>query len=156
MKKLSIFIIVFCFSHILTAQNSFLYQSNKEDNINDTIPEIIKEIQPEQDEILTKMINMHIENNIRKNGYDGYRVEIFSSASYDARNRASDVKKEFLSDYPDIDINIEYVAPDFKVRVGEFRIRSEALKLQKELISKYPNAFITKDIIGYSEPISME
>ncbi len=116
-----------------------------------TIPSIIDEVQPDQDIRLTRMLAWHIENNEKKRGMDGYRVEIFFSLENDAREKALEVKHDFLSRYPDSDVRIKYNSPYFKVRVGNFRTRNEALKLQKQLLNKYPIAFIVPDIIKFPE-----
>jgi hypothetical protein len=39
--------------------------------------------------------------------------------------------------------------PDFKVRVGDFRTRNEALALKEQIKKSYPNAFLVKDIIQF-------
>ena len=39
-----------------------------------------------------------------------------------------DQKVKFLSKYPEHEVHIKYDAPNFKVRVGDFRTKNEALK----------------------------
>ena len=95
------------------------------------------------------MVQGQIENNKVKNGIDGWRVEIFSSSKNDAREQAEKAKKEFLSMYPDMGVYIDFIAPIFKVRVGDFRTRNEALKLRKQIMWKYPKSFEAKDIINF-------
>ena len=82
-----------------------------------------------------------IKNNRIKNGIDGWRVEIFNSSGSNALKDAEKVKQEFLSIYPDIGVYIKFQQPNFKVRVGDFRTRNEALKLRKEIMKKYPKSF---------------
>ena len=58
-------------------------------------------------------------------------------------------------------LHISYMlfqTPNFKVRIGDFRNKSEALKTKAQIASKYPNAFIVKDNIRYPEifPESIE
>jgi hypothetical protein len=95
------------------------------------------------------MLEWHIKNNKKLDGIDGYRVEIFFSSAMNARERALEIKKEFLSSYPDHNVHILFSAPNFKVRVGDFRTKNEALKLYKKIQKDYPGAFIVPDIIDF-------
>jgi hypothetical protein len=121
----------------------------------DGLPEIISKLHPEQDSRLTELVKWQIENNRKKSGIDGWRVEIFSSSS-DAYEKAKKVKQEFLSSFPELEVHIRFIAPDFKVRVGDFRTRNEALKLRKQIQDRYPESFEVKDIIKFPELISGE
>jgi hypothetical protein len=112
----------------------------------DGLPEIISKVKPDQDSRLNDLVKWQVENNSKKEGIDGWRVEIFSSESLE---RSRKVKQDFLSTYPDIDVDIRFVAPDFKVRAGGFRTRNEALKLRKQIMDRYPESFEVKDIIKF-------
>ena len=112
-------------------------------------PEIIKNLNINQDSRLDKMLNWHIENNKINNKIDGFRVEIFFSSDLDAKDKALKKKKEFLSVYPDNFVHVKYVSPNFRVRVGDFRTKNEALKLLREIKSTYPVAFIVTDKIDF-------
>ena len=72
--------------------------------------------------IIDKMLNWHIEKN---------------------------QKVKFLSKYPDYAVHIKYDAPNFKVRIGDFRTKNEALKLLKDIDRSYPMAFIVPDKINF-------
>jgi hypothetical protein len=95
------------------------------------------------------MLNWHIQQNIKIDGIEGYRVEIFFSSDFDAFDKAKKKKVEFLSLYPDNTVHIKYDAPNFRVRVGDFRTKNEALKLHTEIKRNYPVAFIVADIIDF-------
>ncbi|NOY97126.1 MAG: SPOR domain-containing protein [Chlorobi bacterium] len=145
MKKVLAFCLALLASYILLAQQSFTEKEGESKNL----PEIIERLNIKQDPRLTNMLKWHIENNLKKNGTDGFRVEIFTSSDSDALEKSLQVKKEFLVMYPETDVHIKYNAPDFKVRVGDFRTRNEALRLQKHLDGKFPNSFIVEDIIRF-------
>jgi len=102
-----------------------------------------------QDPRLENMLKWHIENNRNRDGIEGYRVEIFFSSSFNAREKAFQMKKEFMSKYVDFDVHIKYTAPNFRVRVGDFRTKNEALKLHKRIQKDYPGAFIVPDVIQF-------
>ena len=112
-------------------------------------PEILQNLQVNRDPRLDKMLNWHIVKNEKMNGIEGFRVEIFFSADMNALEQAKNKKVEFLSEYPENTVNIKYDAPNFKVRVGDFRTKNEALKLLKQIEKSYPMAFIVPDKINF-------
>ena len=122
----------------ILAQNAFTKATANRDN---PPPEIISNVNPYQDQRLTDMVRWQIENNRKKNGVDGWSVNIFSSSAANALQGAMEVKKEFLSRFPDIPVYIQFSSPDFKVRVGDYRTRNEALQLRKQNMDKYPKSF---------------
>jgi hypothetical protein len=112
-------------------------------------PELLKDIEIHQDPMVGKMLDWHIENNKIKNKIEGFRVEIFFSSDVDAKEKALKKKVEFLSAYPDNTVHIIYVSPNFRVRVGDFRTKNEALKLYREIKDNYPVSFIITDEIDF-------
>lgn len=111
--------------------------------------QILEELNINQDPRLEKMLKWHVENNRKRDGMEGFRVEIFFSSALNAKEQALKMKKEFLSKYPDSNVHIKFTAPNFRVRVGDFRIKNEALKLYKKIEADYPGAFIVPDIIDF-------
>ena len=121
-------------------------------------PAILQDLNVERDTRLDKMLNWHIEKNKNRDGIDGYRVEIFFSSDLDAKQKALGKKVEFLSKYPDYDVHVIFVAPNFRVRVGDFRTKNEAWKLYEKIKKDYRAAFVVKDKINFPvlKPISYE
>ena len=117
---------------------------------------ILKENHIIQDSRIDTLLQRHIAMNKRRNGLEGYRLEIFFNSDHDAREKALEVKTEFLKQYPDLDAYIQFQAPNFRVRVGNFRTKSEALKVKERIKQYYPNAFRVDDIIQYPELITEE
>ncbi len=145
MKRFLLFVLSLMASQVLFAQvtnrNEILEVPNR--------PEVIKNLDINQDPLLDKMLSWHIGNNKIKNKIDGYRVEIFFSSDTDAKEKALKKKKEFLSIYPDNNVHVKYSSPNFRVRVGDFRTKNEALKLFREIKNTYPVAFIVADEIDF-------
>ena len=81
----------------------------------------------------------------------GFRLQIYFGSGEKAHNQAIKIKTDFLSTNPDIKTYLLFKSPDFIIRVGNFRTKSEALKLQKALLFQYPNAFIVADEIALPE-----
>jgi hypothetical protein len=102
-----------------------------------------------QDERLDDLVRRHIELNRENKGMPGYRIRIFSESGQRARPNAHNVQATFFNKYPDIDTHLEYDPPNFKVYVGDFRTRSEALKMQKRIRRDYPYSFIVSDQINF-------
>jgi len=72
----------------------------------------------------------------------GYRVQIFFGGQ---RTDANQIKNEFSRMYPLVNAYISYQQPNFKVRVGDFKTRLEAMKFLKQIHPLYTTAFIVKD-----------
>lgn len=110
---------------------------------------LLDNLQVERDARLDKMLKWHIDENLEREGIDGYRVEIFFSSNLDAKDQALKTKVDFLSEYPDYAVHIKFIAPNFRVRVGDFRTKNEAWKLYKQIQKDYPTAFVVPDIINF-------
>jgi len=92
----------------------------------------------------------------RKNGtIAGFRLQIYFGSGEKAHNQAIKIKTEFLASHSDVKAYLLFKSPDFIVRVGNFRTKSEALKMQKALLFQYPNAFIVADEIAYPELLNI-
>ncbi|MBN1819124.1 MAG: SPOR domain-containing protein [Prolixibacteraceae bacterium] len=147
MKKVLVLLLATFLSYGIQAQSALIEEAPEQDSL----PEIISKLHLQQDARLTDMVKWQIENNESKNGIDGWRVNIFTSSQNDAYEKAREVKKRFLSKYPDIPVHLLFNAPDFIVRVGDFRTRNEALKLRKEIQRMYPKAFEVWGKINFPE-----
>jgi hypothetical protein len=81
----------------------------------------------------------------------GFRLQIYFGSGENAHNLAVKIKTDFLSSNPDVKTYLFFKSPDFIVRVGNFRTKSEALKMQKSLLYKFPSSFIVADEIAFPE-----
>ncbi len=79
----------------------------------------------------------------------GYRVRIFFDNKQTARNESETTLKKFNSLFPDVKAYRIYVNPYFKVTVGDFRTKSEAMALLSRIKGAFPSAFVVKENIGY-------
>jgi hypothetical protein len=75
---------------------------------------------------------------------NGYRVQIFLGD----RKTAEDSKRAFLQKNPDIPAYLSWLAPNFRLRVGDLRTRLEAEYLLNQLKAAYPGSYIVPDEIG--------
>jgi hypothetical protein len=82
-------------------------------------------------------------------GIEGYRVQIFFDSGTYSGDRAREVKQEFEEENETIPAYLTWKAPNYRVRVGDFRSRLEAEKFLSKISKDYPNAWIIKDEINF-------
>lgn len=75
---------------------------------------------------------------------DGYRIQIFFAES---RSIAQTQKAGFISSYNQHKAYIDYLAPNYRIRIGNFRTKLQAEKFKQELISTYPTSIVLEDKI---------
>ncbi len=79
----------------------------------------------------------------RKQAQQGYRVQIFLGD----RRTAEETKRSFLLKYPDRVAYLSWLAPNFRLRVGDLRTRLEAERLLRDMKLEYPGSYIVQDEI---------
>ena len=85
---------------------------------------------------------------IDKARINGYRIQIYFNED---KSTALGQKATFLSSYSDHKAYLDYLAPNYRVRVGNFRTRLEAEQLKQELLSRYPTCIVIEDLIELPE-----
>lgn len=116
----------------------------------------------EQDPALDTLINRYIlgyknleEKNGGNAGMEGWRIQIYFSSNRNAKEESSKVNLEFLSrfpesEYPDLKSYIQFAQPAYyKIRVGDFRTKTEATRLFLLISKVFPDAYIVPDIINF-------
>jgi hypothetical protein len=79
------------------------------------------------------------------NGFvDGFTIQVYSGVK---REEALNAKKELSISLPDIDADIQYVQPNFRVRYGKYYDRIEAQKDYLTIRRYFPNAIVIPDRI---------
>ena len=101
-----------------------------------------------QPESIRAGMSRHIEDN-KSEVISGFRVRIYFNNTQNARGESEAAQKRFEAAHPGIFAYRSFVNPFFKVTVGDFRTRSEAMKLLQEISSEFPAAFIVKENINY-------
>ena len=74
----------------------------------------------------------------------GFRVQIYSGPN---RNEAYAIQSRFKNQHTDIDSYITYDEPNYRVKVGDFRSRSEANSFMRELRAQYSTVFVFQEDI---------
>lgn len=113
------------------------------DTINDNVVLI-------RDAGVDTLIQRVINKNKEKQTIKGYRVQIYSGTNH---SKANKVKAEFMMAYPKEDIILFYQQPNFKVRIGNYRNRIEAMKMYHTLLddTKFRSVLLVPDEINLPE-----
>lgn len=101
-----------------------------------------------QSQLINGSMAAHIESNASRT-MSGYRVRIFFDNRQSARKESENVLKRFHAIFPDVMAYRLYANPYFKVTVGDFRTRSEAMALLARIKGDFPSAFVVKENIEY-------
>ena len=113
------------------------------DSVVDTSLDVTRDVR------LDTLVMRHIRVNETRDGFDGYRLQLFSGSGTTARQEANTLRAEFLTRYPEVPAYVVYQAPNFKVRVGDFRTELEAIWMQRELEYKFPGGFVVRDVVKF-------
>ena len=105
-------------------------------------------VEVEQSEILEMSMRQHIQKNSART-LSGYRVRIFFDNKQSARQESEEVLKKFEALHRDIKAYRTYANPYFKVTVGDFRTKSEAMEVLSRIKAEFPTAFVVKESIEY-------
>ncbi len=79
----------------------------------------------------------------------GYRIRVFLDNSPQARGRSESITASLKALYPQHQVYRSFESPNYKVLIGDFRSKDEALGLFNALKGSYPTAYIIKDVINY-------
>lgn len=85
----------------------------------------------------------------RQAGMSGFRVQIYTDSGNRSKLRTDRVKAEFDAKFPNVPSYISYNEPDYRIRVGDFRTRLDALRFLNEISSTYLSAIIVVDKINF-------
>jgi hypothetical protein len=107
-----------------------------------------KNVQITQDQRVDLLVSRHIQLNQNQDGINGYRIQIFFDSGTNSKTRAQSIYESFRGKYPEIHAYLTFKAPNYKVRVGDFRTKLDAQRFLLEIIGQYPNAWIITDQIN--------
>ena len=97
---------------------------------------------------MTDSLSVAMEKQIEKNKarkFQGYRVRIYFDNSQDARVVSEQIADTFAVRYPDVPVYRIYDNPYFKVTVGDFRSKSDAMRFLEAIRKEYPTVFLVKE-----------
>ena len=84
------------------------------------------------------------DQNLDKGFIDGYTIQVYSGIK---REDALTNKKKMSTSLPDLESEVEYMQPNFRVRTGKYLTRLEAQKDYLAVKRYFPNAIVIPDRI---------
>jgi hypothetical protein len=103
---------------------------------------------------ISDLLRQQYDHNKKSGTFPGYRLQLYFGSGVQARARAEKVKADFNALHPDTKVYLIFKSPDFIVRAGDFRNKSDALRVLKSLTAGFTNAFIVSDEIVFSSPVA--
>jgi hypothetical protein len=108
----------------------------------------IADVNVYQADTISQAVLEHVAANADR-AMNGYRVRIFFDNKQSARTASEETLKRFESMYHDVVAYRTYANPYFKVTVGDFRTKSEAMALLERIRYEFPSAFVVKENIAF-------
>src|SRR5688572_1410599 len=84
--------------------------------------------------------------NLSEGVIDGFTIQVYSGVK---REEALNVKKQLSTALPDLDADVQFVQPNFRVRTGKYIDRLEAHKDYMAIKRYFPNAIVIPDRIRF-------
>ncbi|MAB94860.1 MAG: hypothetical protein CMC98_01995 [Flavobacteriales bacterium] len=94
---------------------------------------------------LSKLLNKYEKKLLNTNGINGWRVQIKFTSK---REEIHPYQIKFKKLFPEIPVQIIFDSPYYKLTVGNFRTRNEALKVKDLISPKFPGAHHIKCVIN--------
>lgn len=105
-----------------------------------------------RDPKIEQLMKLNLSINKKERAFQGYRIQILSTSSYNVNiDTLKSYTQKFEEEFPDIRAYLQYTDPDFKIRVGNFRTRVEAIPALKRIRKKYAGAYPVKTMIYLNE-----
>ena len=156
-RKLFLFLIILDFSIGSGSAQSFIKTSDlfKRADGNSTTGHLNIIQDPAIDTLISR--NLILYNNLYNEndhyGMEGYRIQIYASSNRNAREESNKARAEFFTKFPEIVSYALYANPGyFKIRVGDFRTKTEATSLFLKISKEFPDAYIVPDFINFPDP----
>lgn len=142
------------YAHVVSAQNTYkvvdsvVYRPAA--TVDSTLVgrDLLLELGVRQSAVVDSAMRAHLAANPER-GLSGYRIRIFFDNKQTARAESEVVLKKFESLYHDVVAYRTYANPYFKVTVGDFRTKSEAMAHLDGIKKNFPSAFVVKENISY-------
>ena len=101
-----------------------------------------------QSRTMRSALDSYVSNNAAKK-LSGFRIRVYFDNGQSARTRSESIARSISNAFPGIGVYRTFESPNFKVCVGDFRTKDEALKVYHSLKGAYPTAIILKETINY-------
>lgn len=153
MRKLIFILVILGFSSLIVRSQSYYTTSDlfRSTDANSQSGRLTIYQDPALDTLIGRYIiqNKTLEERNGFTGVEGFRIQIYNSSDRNAKIESAKVRQEFMNQFPDVVSYLLFAEPAwYKVRVGNFRSRTEATRLFLIISKKFPNADLVPDIIN--------
>ncbi len=76
---------------------------------------------------------------------NGYRLQLAFDTN---KSFIDDARSKFVSMFPKVDTYVEFIAPHYFLKVGDFRTQLEAEKVKTATAAQFPTGFVVKEKIN--------
>ncbi len=100
----------------------------------------------------TSQVRQALQSYVLNNGekpISGYRIRVFYDNGPQARDKSEAIEQLLKKQFPEVMVYRSFESPNYKVSIGDFRTKDEALRIYNALKGTYPTAFIIKESINY-------
>jgi len=155
-RKLVLILIILGISAMIARAQFFISTSDlfKSPDDNSKIGQLKILQDPAIDTLISRYIlsykNMELKNGP---GMEGWRIQIFSSSNRNAKDESAKVIAEFMNKFPEFKNPYSLFAQPayYKIRVGDFRTKTEATRSFLQISKVFPDAYIVPDIINFPD-----
>lgn len=95
-----------------------------------------------EDPLISQMMDRFSQMNRSVTTIDGWRVQVLATPD---RQQLESARQVFQYKYPNINVDWVHTNPWYKLYVGAFANKLDAMRLQYLLKRDYPNAYLVKD-----------
>lgn len=146
-KGLILFCSLIFFSSFLSKAQEKSYVKVEQDTLITLLQKYrsVNEINPSIPRLISlgnsKPIDRNKSNRVRRKGF---RVQIYAGTD---RSEAYAIQSRFQNQYANMDAYITYSEPNYRVKVGDFKYRSQANEFMNIIRSQYKSVFVFQEDI---------
>jgi len=101
-----------------------------------------------QDKLVDELVRKQVALSEAGNSQEGWRIQIFSDSGNNSKTKAQAAMDEFLLSHPGTKAYLVFKSPNYKVKVGDFRFKLDAIRYLNLIAPDYTNAFVISDLIN--------
>lgn len=150
MKRILLILALLTVSIAASAQLDSLIRASMDTTLvgRDIMSLVGSKVNVSQSSAVRNALNNYIRSNSGKK-IQGYRIRVYYDNTPQARTRSESIAAYVRTQFPENGVYRTFEAPNYKVTVGDFRSKEEALKIYMTLKGIYPTAYIIKENINY-------
>ena len=135
---------------ILLGGSLFAQDTIQQDTIQNAAQDSIRDFSKMYigDARINSLLQLNVMQNKKFPTVPGYRIQIFKGSGNNALNAALVVRNKFTKRYS-VPAYITFNEPYYRVRVGDFRTRVDAIRFLQRIKRQYPLAWEIQDEVNF-------